>query len=43
MAILAHEGAHKKFGFSTLGIWLKGVIIAFLVGKMPKSSQDYLP
>ena len=31
MAILAHEGAHKTFGFSTLKIWLKGVIIAFLV------------
>jgi hypothetical protein len=27
----AHEGAHKTFGFSTLKIWLKGVIIAFLV------------
>ena len=31
MAILAHEGAHKTFGFSTLKIWLKEVINAFLV------------
>ena len=30
MAILAHEGAHKTFGFSTLKIWLKGVIICLL-------------
>jgi hypothetical protein len=34
MAILAHEGAHKTFGFSTLKIWLKEVINAFLVNNI---------